>query len=76
MKANGYPNLARLRTNQGIEGLGLDNVGIQGKLKQDHEYSVTYVSSILYQSCTKKYWWEGVVTGNDWTPELGGKVLI
>jgi hypothetical protein len=28
----------------GIEGLGLDNVGIQGKLKQDYEYSVIYVS--------------------------------
>ena len=23
---------------------------------------------ILYQN----YWWEGVVKGNDWTPELGG----
>ena len=65
MYSNGYPNLVRLRSNQGIEGLGLANVGIHGKLKQDYEYSVTYVSSILYQSSTKKYWWEGVVTGND-----------
>jgi hypothetical protein len=43
---------------------------------QDYEYSLTYMSSLLCQSGTKNYWWEGVVTGYDWTPEIGGLVLI
>ena len=25
---------------------------------------------VLYQSCTKNYWWEGVVKGNDWIPHI------
>ena len=56
--------------------IGLDNHGVRGELEQNYEYSVTYASSLLYQSCTKNYWWEGVVTGNNWIPEIGGLVLI
>ena len=30
----------------------------------------------LHQSCTKNYWWAGVVAGNDWALEISGLVLM
>jgi hypothetical protein len=34
METNRCPNLERLPSNWGIEGLGLDEIGVRGKIKQ------------------------------------------